>query len=180
MCHIFQPINLIYLKKYRYIKYNMPTYQCEKCDKMFDKKSVYDRHMKRKTPCKKEVEHKCEECGDVFATRFKLKQHTSVHNLKKNKVYHCDYCDRKFTMRKMMFRHMEKSCPERPEIVGEREGVKRRYTKKDFIDFLKKGILFYSADMTEEDLGEEMPEEKVVALATREADRALEEAGCKL
>ncbi len=36
----------------------METYKCDKCDKNFDKKMNYERHMKRKTPCAKNIVEK--------------------------------------------------------------------------------------------------------------------------
>jgi hypothetical protein len=59
----------------------MPIYICEKCKKEFNKKSAYDSHLSRKTPCIDNDIYKnntCNDCNKIFSTKFNLKKHMII------------------------------------------------------------------------------------------------------
>jgi len=59
----------------------MPIYQCEKCEKIFNNKTEYTRHLNRKTLCNKiYTEFKCFKCLKIFSSN----QHLERHKNKKN------------------------------------------------------------------------------------------------
>lgn len=62
-----------------------PSYVCEKCDKGFDRKDLYNRHLARKTPCAKANGYPCRECNASFSTRKKLHDHIdTTHGVNKD------------------------------------------------------------------------------------------------
>lgn len=52
----------------------MPEYECDRCHKMFNKKSNYNKHMKRKNPCSL-PQFKCEFCSKNFTYKGNLSRH---------------------------------------------------------------------------------------------------------
>lgn len=61
----------------------MVEYNCLRCNKTYDHKGAYDRHMQRKNPCKKSPDSEndqrndtvCEFCKMEFACNYNLKRH---------------------------------------------------------------------------------------------------------
>lgn len=51
------------------------TLTCDKCEKTFERKDLYARHLARKTPCSKAEGYPCKECPKKFSTRNKLHSH---------------------------------------------------------------------------------------------------------
>lgn len=50
--------------------------KCENCKKIFDRKSTYDFHIRRKNSCTKEItENKCSNCNIIFSTKYNLSVH---------------------------------------------------------------------------------------------------------
>lgn len=81
----------------------MVLYQCNKCEKTFTKKYIYDNHLKRVKPC------------------------TNVPNLSKseefnNKRYVCQYCKKQYSRCDSLIRHIKYNC----EIAHEYETHKMK------------------------------------------------------
>jgi len=57
----------------------MPEYTCDKCQKKFARKSGYNAHLARITPCDavKQALHKCEGCDKLFTRKSSVKEHIS-------------------------------------------------------------------------------------------------------
>jgi DNA-directed RNA polymerase subunit RPC12/RpoP len=68
----------------------MVEHKCKKCGRIFNRKSTYDNHMKRKNPCvpnrkqtsprisdsKIEItEYKCQKCNNIYLNNSNLKRH---------------------------------------------------------------------------------------------------------
>lgn len=71
----------------------MVCYTCVKCNKTFDAKIAYDRHMNRKRSCVTvncniTKEYKCEHCDRLFCNRYAMTRHqqNSCYNYKPPKV----------------------------------------------------------------------------------------------
>ena len=69
----------------------MVIYQCPKCEKIYYKKSEFDRHLARKTPCVlsnsyKRIDFTCKGCGKNYSRKDPLFRHGKVckHTLKEN------------------------------------------------------------------------------------------------
>jgi hypothetical protein len=74
----------------------MPFYECENCERIFDKKYNYDKHMKRKFPCIKiEVPQKNSDIEEVAPEEEKSP--VTIHE--------CPTCGKEFTRRDNMMRH---------------------------------------------------------------------------
>lgn len=57
------------------------TFQCDKCEKIFERKLYFDRHISRKIPCNREL--KCERCFKEFSHKSDLNKHL-------NRRFKCD------------------------------------------------------------------------------------------
>lgn len=77
----------------------MVQYICEKCDKQFDRKFLYDQHNNRKTDCSndtrkkkfgsktaKKIEYKCKKCKNNFSRKDSLTRHSKICKGKINKI----------------------------------------------------------------------------------------------
>lgn len=60
----------------------MVSYTCDKCDKEFDKKSTYDRHLLRKKSCLLKSQEVCIYCNDHFSSNSNRTRHEKVCKLK--------------------------------------------------------------------------------------------------
>ena len=63
----------------------MVSYTCEKCNKIFDRKFLFDRHINRKTDCtnsgsktSKPIDHKCKKCKKNFSRKDSLNRHLKI------------------------------------------------------------------------------------------------------
>lgn len=79
--------------------------KCEKCEKLFVLQSNLDRHMS--------IEHnekdfyQCVECHHYFNTKDSLIEHMAIHPL--TQPYSCKVCNKKFTRRYHLDRHLMQS-----------------------------------------------------------------------
>jgi len=102
--------------------------QCDKCKKIFNKKSSYDCHISRKHSCiKNENSNKCMNCNKIYSTRYNLKVHNNsckinqnlVNNdnikediiLKYKKLYKCEKCNKIFNRKSTYDTHMMRKNP---------------------------------------------------------------------
>jgi hypothetical protein len=75
-----------YYKKLELIIIKMVKYECPKCKRLFDRKSIYDDHMSRKTDCNKKngsktnkiIVHKCNACKKSFSRKDALQRHHKI------------------------------------------------------------------------------------------------------
>jgi len=86
-------------------------YQCELCEKCFNVKRDFDRHMKTTHGPKKLPEYKfiCDHCGKRFSRRTYLKSHENkAHGLGEVKVrqFHCPHCPNVYSVKDHLNRHI--------------------------------------------------------------------------
>jgi hypothetical protein len=83
---------LIFQKKFGYIniyKYlDNIMYECNKCMKIFNKKSSYDTHLARRYPCIKNNNNNniCINCNKLYSTKYNLKVHMIICNNTNNQT----------------------------------------------------------------------------------------------
>jgi hypothetical protein len=105
----------------------MVLYKCKICSKTFNRKSSYDNHMKRKKPC-----------VPLNSTNFNLKKkinnplNRAVSQKKEQKDYKCEYCNKSFTKKYNLNRHLD-TC----KIKKNQEEDKK---KKDYYDLIMKKL----------------------------------------
>jgi hypothetical protein len=67
------------------------SFRCEKCEAKFDRQYVYEKHLKRKTPCDKivepdpDAEFSCKHCGRSLSTERSLVRHYKTCKMRKSK-----------------------------------------------------------------------------------------------
>ncbi|XP_065365381.1 transcription factor grauzone-like [Calliphora vicina] len=90
-------------------------FSCEKCDKSFFKKAVYDRHILSHVP-DEERKFQCDECDKKFAAEYLVTQHKAFAHLNKyGKI--CDICGKSFRERFSFMRHMDEHSGAPPSKV---------------------------------------------------------------
>lgn len=119
----------------------MVEYKCEKCKKIFNKKSNYINHLKRKTPCElnedyknnsdnsriPENDSKITPANDKNQNKRSKKSGTKYELiLKDNKK--CKYCEQEFTRIYNLKRHMKGRCKKKQE-----QEIKKKDEKDDLI-----------------------------------------------
>lgn len=78
------------------------TFACDKCDKVYTKRSHLKRHY---TIHSSQKPFKCEVCGQGFSRLEHLKRHSTIHsNIKR---YECEFCDKKFNRPDHMLCHIK-------------------------------------------------------------------------
>lgn len=88
----------------------MVVYACDKCDKIFNRKSSYDYHLKRKTSCdKKKIKNRIAEIPNLEA-EFKILEAENENLEAENEKSVCGYCNKSFTLRYNMLKHVKRSC----------------------------------------------------------------------
>ncbi|XP_044267961.1 zinc finger protein 2-like isoform X15 [Tribolium madens] len=88
--------------------YVPPKFPCSMCDKVFNCKSSYLRHIDKH----KGVKHLCETCGKSFSTHTHLINHMKIHT--GEKPFPCPYCDKKFSINAYLREHILVHTKERP------------------------------------------------------------------
>ena len=138
----------------------MTSYKCYKCNKVFNYKYDYNRHLNRKTSCKKDVPYRCNKCDKVCESKSDLTIHFNDEHVKrsikqsisdedtdisnqlsldaaedKNSIL-CKYCKREFSHKTHMYRHIRKFCKvkkEQDQIEANRDKILEDM-KKEMMD----------------------------------------------
>ena len=106
---------------------------CEICNKTFSSKQSLDRHKNKKTQCVQQImltnAHKCsqnDEIDNSFCEKNKLKVVKSLENDKndKNDENLCEYCNRTFSKKSNLTRHIKHYCKNRKKILEENKELK--------------------------------------------------------
>ena len=98
----------------------MPVYICKDCGKIFNHKSHYEYHIKRrKNPCKKQL-YECSKCKKRYTRKYTLDRH--IRNSCKNNINKCNYCKREFRSKYSLTRHLGK-CDIRLDFEKQKEEI---------------------------------------------------------
>lgn len=74
------------------------------------------------------MEYTCEKCDRKFDTKAHLKYHTD-NNACKDIQYHCKMCNKGFTLRTSMYRHMRNTCKVKKEDERDKNEIYERLVK---------------------------------------------------
>lgn len=109
----------------------MKEYKCETCSKLFKKKWDYDCHKNRKNPCKPAApvnteEHQNDTDIKVNDNMNNLNISTDT-NTKTSTEYEnehkCSYCNKEFTRRWTLYRHINDRCEQKRIVDQEKEEI---------------------------------------------------------
>lgn len=92
-----QESNQIVKKK---LKREKRDWSCETCNKVFDRPSLLERHIRTHTG---EKPHVCDVCGKAFSTSSSLNTHVRIHS--GEKPHECNICGKKFTASSNLYYH---------------------------------------------------------------------------
>ncbi|MBO9481875.1 C2H2-type zinc finger protein [Salinisphaera sp. G21_0] len=87
----------------------MKSFQCNKCEKRFDRKKNLARHIRVHNG---EKPYKCKVCKKNFSRGSNLKVHARTHN--GQRPYKCDNCDKRFLHRSDLKKHIRIHTGEKP------------------------------------------------------------------
>ena len=112
----------------------MWDYKCDRCDKLFYQKSEFDRHKKRKNPCKK--------TNNILVNLLNLPQEFTQNNsspqqnisnpqqfIKVVETYKCDYCCKELSRPDNLRRHIL-ICKIKKHSEIQKEGIKKESLNK--------------------------------------------------
>jgi hypothetical protein len=133
----------------------MVFYICEKCNYSTYHKSVYDKHLNRKNPCKQiDAENLHKNAENLHKNAENL--HKNAENLHKNaenlhKNIKCRYCSKLFTRNSSLKYHLEKACKIKKQDENDKETIyqhllnehlnlknKNEYIEKELFEIKKK------------------------------------------
>ena len=78
------------------------NYKCTKCGKIYRDKRCFNKHI---TDCLNDTSYQCQTCG------VKYKSHTRYYNhTLKCKSLICEICNKKFSTKQMLDKHIERGC----------------------------------------------------------------------
>lgn len=79
-------------------------YICNKCKDTFNKKSLLERHLSRKTPCTTN----CPYCPMIFSNKESLAYHVNHKVCRNFSIYYCEECDILYKNKKFYDSHIKK------------------------------------------------------------------------
>lgn len=83
-----------------------PDFKCTICNVGFYTREQLIEHEMQHPEIEKFT---CNECNRQFRYLYHLKFHLKMHEKPKNKTHFCKKCDKSFTCRKTLYRHMDKN-----------------------------------------------------------------------
>ena len=131
--------------------------RCPKCDALFDRKSTYDKHLKKKFDCSKNKEDNINNlniltslqkfanfCKDEKNNQIFLKNQNylnisklSSSNINLNELnvnndnFYCSYCNKTFSSKYTLARHINDTCKIKKEQDHEKENIFKLLLEKD-------------------------------------------------
>ena len=120
----------------------MVTYNCEICNKIFDKKSHFTQHLNKKYPCKQIINLNYEKNLNLPPNSSNFPPNSSnfppnssdlpkiiskkIKQINNNDLFVCDYCKKQFTRFDNRIRHLDNRCKIKKQ-ADELELLKQKY-----------------------------------------------------
>ena len=115
----------------------MVEYTCNRCLKNYNNKCDYNRHLNRKRPCKiiKINESIIKPINSITDKQKNANLHKKMRNLHKNpqnlhknrsKKYKCSYCEKNYSRKDSLKRHILSYCKVKKEKDAEIEKLKNK------------------------------------------------------
>ena len=106
----------------------MPIYNCDKCNKIFNKKSAYKSHLKRVNPCVKDtnIMNDCEYCNKSYSTKYKLNAHIKKCKekpIKDNTLSQIDELKKMFEEQQKQIEEQKKKIEELSHITESNQNI---------------------------------------------------------
>jgi len=115
--------------------------QCHKCQAIFDRKSHYDYHMNRKYDCtpnniilnyNSQNYTNLQKIAEINVNQKKLQENKEKQEKNKDEEnYTCSYCQKNFSTKYTLLRHMNDSCKAKKENDNEKENIFKMLLERD-------------------------------------------------
>ena len=140
----------------------MPEHICEKCNKIFNKKSAYASHMIRVKSCIKDtnINNECNYCNKTYSTRFNLNAHLKIC---KEKIITDDNKQIQIDELKKLFEQQQKKIDELTQLTEQKETNTNFTVNDNSINTTNNIINIYSAG--KEDLSH-LSKEDIIKICT--------------
>ena len=104
------------LNRHKKIVHHSNRFYCDKCNKMYKSKYVFDRHMATHVDGYKQPMFKCQVCSREFTTKFSLGCHIKSEHLGIKKTYICPTCGKSFSQIRSYRQHANVHAGIRPYV----------------------------------------------------------------
>ncbi len=109
----------------------MVIYTCEKCNKNFDRKSVYNYHINKKFSCEQKIKNQNNTQEILFDSQKLLKNiEKNDENLQNNSIFCCEFCNTNFSRNDNLKRHL-KTCKEKRYQDEQKENIFKLLLEKE-------------------------------------------------
>lgn len=103
------------------IKNKKSKFECNQCDKVYEKKSSFICHIRNK-----HQNFICECCNQIFDSFYRLKKHCKIEHFGEDELFECKICHKKFTMKQNLSNH-EKNVHTEKKIKCKFKGCKTMF-----------------------------------------------------
>jgi hypothetical protein len=113
----------------------MVYYNCDKCNAIFNKKSNFTRHINKKYVCSQNLNDSAVLCGFVQNQSTNMQKQSFIIQNQSNQSnqsnYCCSYCNKNFSSKSTLTRHLRDNCKIKKNIDDEKENIFKLLLEKD-------------------------------------------------
>ena len=100
---------------------------CPKCNAEFDRKSSYEKHINKKydcSPIKEENTEICKKLQEICKVEKNVQKNNEIN-------FSCSYCNKKYSSKYTLSRHLENGCKIKKEKDEEKENIFKLLLEKE-------------------------------------------------